>query len=117
LYLLIVGVIVVARRRSIMPTVTELVTNRPVLLVLGLVEILAGLAVILVSPQAGFSAEGIVAIIGWVLLIEGCIYLAMPMKAVQKFVKSFNKQEWYMGGGFIAALIGAYLAGSGFGMF
>lgn len=117
LYLLVVGVIVVARRRSLMPAVSELVANRPVLLVLGLVEVLAGLAVILVSPQAGFSAEGIIAIIGWVLLIEGCLYLAMPMKGVQRFVKSFNKQEWYIGGGFVAALLGAYLAGSGFGMF
>lgn len=117
LYLLIVGIIAVARRRSLMPAVTELVANRPVLLVLGLVELLAGLAVVLVSPKAGFSAEGVVAVIGWVLLLEGCLYLAMPVKGVQKFVKSFNKQEWYMGGGLVAALLGAYLAGSGFGMF
>lgn len=117
LYFLIVGIIVVARRRSIMPAVSELVANRGLILLLALTELMAGLAVILVYPKASLSADGIVAIVGWVLVVEGVLYLALPVKSVQKFVKSFNSQEWYLGGGFVSALIGAYLAGVGFGMF
>ncbi|MBI5456960.1 hypothetical protein HY969_04465 [Candidatus Kaiserbacteria bacterium] len=117
LYFLIIGVIVVARRASVMPAISQLAANRPLMLVIGLAELLAGLAIVITSARVAFSVEGAIALIGWILIIEGVLYVAMPAKAVQRFVKSFNKQEWYVSGGLVSIVLGAYLAGAGFGMF
>lgn len=117
LYFIIVGVIVLYRRKSIMPAIAQLVDNRPLLLVIALVEILAGLSVILTYPEIGPNAEGVIAVIGWILAIEGILYLALPAKVVQRFVRKFNNDTWYGTGGAIAVLLGGYLAGVGFGIF
>lgn len=114
LYFIIVGVIALYRRKSIMPAVSQLVANRALLLVFALVEILAGLAVILTYPQIGPNVEGVLAVIGWILLLEGILYLVMPMRLVQRFVRKFNNETWYGTGGAIAILLGGYLAGIGF---
>lgn len=116
LYFIIVGVVVLYRRRSIMPAVAQLVANRPLLLVIALSEILAGLAIILINPTVTPNQEGVVAAIGWILAIEGILYLALPMKSVQKFVRKFNTDTWYGTGGAISILLGGYLAAGGFGL-
>lgn len=115
LYFIIVGVLVLYRRKSIMPAVSQLVANRPLLFVIALAEILAGLAVILTFPQFSPSWEGALSIIGWVLTIEGILYLALPFRVVQRFVRKFNNDTWYGTGGAVAILLGAYLAAGGFG--
>ena len=117
LYFIIVGVIVLYRRKSIMPAIAQLAANRPLLLVIALAEILAGLSVILTYPTIEASADGVIAVIGWILAIEGVLYLAMPSRAVQRFVRKFNNETWYGTGGAIAILLGGYLAGVGFGIF
>jgi nitrate reductase gamma subunit len=116
LYFIIVGVIVLYRRRSIMPAIGQLVSNRPLLLVIALAEILAGLAIILVNPNITPDANGVVALVGWVLAVEGVLYLALPIQTVQRFVRKFNNETWYGTGGAIAILLGGYLAGAAFGI-
>lgn len=117
LYFIIVGVIVLYRRKSIMPAISQLVASRPLLLMIALAEILAGLAVILTYPSVTPTTEGLISIIGWMLVIEGVLYLAMPAKVVQRFVRKFNNETWYGTGGAIAVLLGGFLAGVGFGIF
>jgi len=117
LYFIIVGVIVLYRRKSIMPAIAQLAANRALLLVIALVEILAGLAVILSYPQIEASLDGVLAVIGWILIVEGVLYLALPVKIVQRFVRKFNNETWYGTGGVIAILLGGYLAGASFGFF
>ncbi len=117
LYFIIVGVIVLYRRKSIMPAISQLVANRPLLLVIALAEILAGLAIILTYPNITANADGVIALIGWVLAVEGVLYLAMPIQSVQRFVRRFNNETWYGTGGAIAILLGGYLAGTAYGFF
>lgn len=115
LYFLIVGLVVMFRRKSIMPTVSEIVKNRSLLLIVALVELLAGLSIIINYTEVSTSLEGIVSLVGWMLVVEGIVYLALPARYTQKMVRSFNKPAWYVGGGIVAALLGAYLAALGFG--
>jgi hypothetical protein len=117
LYFLITGIIILIRRRAVMPAVSELAGNRPVLLTLAIIEIGAGLALVLSYPTIEWSVEGVFATIGYMLLVEGVIYLAAPYKATQKFIKSFNKSEWFMSGGVGALLVGVYLVAYGFNLF
>ncbi len=115
IYFILIGGIVLYRRRAVMPAIRQLVANRPLLLVIALAEILAGLAIVLTYPLVSVSVNGLISIIGYMLIVEGIIYLSMPYKRVQKFVAAFNTPQWYGVGGVIAILAGLYLAGSGFG--
>ena len=116
LYFLIVGLVVMFRRKSVMPAVSEIVKNRSLLLIVALVELLAGLSIIINYTEVTLSLVGIISLVGWMLVVEGIVYLALPAKYTQKLVRSFNKPSWYVGGGILAALMGAYLAALGFGL-
>ncbi len=115
LYFVIVGGIVLYRRKAVMPAVSQLAANRPLMLVIALAELLAGIAIILNYPVVTASADGIVALVGWMLVVEGIIYISLPYRRVQKFIRAFNTPQWYGVGGVIALLVGLYLAGVGFG--
>lgn len=117
LYFVIVGAIVALRRKSMMPAMAELVNNRPVLLIMAFIELAAGLAVVLAYPTITVSVPGIISLVGWMMLVEGVIYLALPIRTVQKFVRRFNTNSWYVYGGAFSIVIGIYLAGVGFGYF
>ncbi|MDB5238610.1 MAG: putative rane protein [Candidatus Kaiserbacteria bacterium] len=117
LYFMIIGVVVLYRRRAVMPAVSRLVANRPLLLVIGLMEILGGIAIVLTYPMFTLDASGLISLIGLVLLIEGIVYFALPSRKVQRFVRRFNTPSWYGAGGLLSLIMGVYLAGSGFGLF
>ncbi len=115
LYFVIIGAIVLYRRKSIMPALTQIVANRPLLLVIALIELAAGLAVVLTNPNVTPDAAGLVSLIGWMLIVEAIIYLAMPYRSVQKMLRSFSSPQWYSVGAVIALLMGLYLTANGFG--
>jgi hypothetical protein len=114
LYFMLVGTIVMVRKASIMPGIAQLAANRPLIMTIAFVEIAAGLAILLVNPVLTFDWHGLIALVGWMLLAEGIIYLALPAREVQKFIKRFNTPAWYFWGGLIAVIAGIYLMAAGF---
>lgn len=116
LYFLIIGIVVLIRRKAVMPAISELAGNRPVLLTLAIIEIGAGLALVLAFPTITWSVGGIFAIIGYMLVVEGLIYLASPYRTTQRFIKAFNKSEWFMAGAVGSVLVGGYLVAYGFNL-
>lgn len=117
LYFLVVGVMVLWRKKSIMPALQELASNRALVLVIALVEIAAGLALVIARPDVTFNWQGLISLIGWMMVIEGLLYLALPAKAIRSLMSWFNKPAWFMSGGIISLLFGIYLTGIGFGLF
>lgn len=117
LYFVIVGIVAVARRDAFMPAVSQMVKNRALILTIALVELLAGLALVITRPDITFDWQGLVSLIGWMMIVEALVYLALPGKTMQKVVAWFNRPEWYVSGGVISILVGVYLAGIGFGLF
>ena len=115
LYFLIVGSIEIYRKKSIMPALNQLAANRPLLLILALIELMAGLAVVLTNPDLTLDANGLISLIGWMLLVESILYLALPYKRLQKLIKSFNTARWHGIGGVLAVIAGLYLCAVGFG--
>jgi uncharacterized membrane protein len=116
LYFLIIGIVVLIRQKAFMPAMKEMIANRSLILIVAFLELFAGLAVVITYPKVSFGVEGIISIIGWMLVVESVLYLLMPSKDVQKFMKMFNTHTWYMTGGLIGVLLGAYLTGIGFGL-
>ena len=116
LYFLIIGIVVLIRRKAVMPAVNELIGNRPVLLALAIIEIAAGLGLVLAYPKVEISVTGLFALVGYMLVVEGLLYLASPYRMTQKFMRAFNRSEWFMTGAVVSVLVGAYLVAYGFNL-
>ena len=117
LYLLIMGVLVLAKKKSVMPAVMEIAKNRALTIVLGALELAAGLAIVISYQHVSMSPIGLISLIGYMMVIEGIVYLALPVKSIQKMVRSFGNRQWFMASGIVAVLAGIYLAGYGFNIF
>jgi len=118
LYFIITGVVIMIRRDNVMPAVSRFAEERALLLVIAIVEILAGLGLILAFP--GFTLPdlaGWISVIGYMLVVEGLIYLAAPAAFTKRFIGYFNRPLWYVIGGALSVAAGLYLAGKGFGYF
>lgn len=117
LYLIIMGAIVLFKKRSVMPAVVDIAKNRALTLVLGALELVAGLAIVVAYQEVSVSPTGLISLIGYMMVVEGVVYLALPARRVQKMVRSFGNRQWYLASGVVAVLAGIYLAGFGFGLF
>jgi len=111
------GVVMLLRRRSIIPAINDFASNSGLRFIIAAIELIAGLAIVIGTQDVTLSVEGIIALIGYMMIIESLIYMAMPVKFVQKIIRSFNKPAWYQSGSAMAIVLGIYLAGSGFGFF
>lgn len=117
LYLIIMGVLVLLKKKSVMPAVMEIAKNRALTIVLGALELAAGLAIVIAFQEVSVTPVGLISLLGYMMVIEGLVYLALPMKSIQKMVRYFGNRQWFMASGVVAVLGGIYLAGFGFGFF
>ncbi|MFZ2886551.1 MAG: hypothetical protein WA021_01890 [Minisyncoccia bacterium] len=115
LYFLIAGGIVMLRQKSFMPIVMDFFGSKPLIMLVGLLELVAGLALVIAMPNVTPDWRGIISLIGYWMVAEGILYLASPYTKVHRILKNFNTPTWYTSGGLFAVLLGAYLAGKGFG--
>ncbi len=116
LYFLIAGVIVMYRQRSLMPSMTEVIGSRPLIITVAFGQLLAGLAILIAHPIFTPDWHGLITLIGAWIVIEALIYLLLPYGKVSRVLKNFNNGTWYTSGGFLAVMLGAYLTGKGFGL-
>lgn len=117
LYLIIMGVLVLLKKKSVMPAVMDIAKNRALTIVLGALELAAGLAIVIAFQEVSVSPVGLISLLGYMMVIEGLVYLMLPMKSIQKMVRYFGNRQWFMASGVVAVLGGIYLAGFGFGFF
>ena len=116
LYFLIAGGVVMLRQKSFMPIVMDFFATKPLIMLVGALELVAGLALVIAMPNITPDWRGVITLIGYTIIAEGVNYLASPYAKLHKFLKVFNNPTWYTSGGLCAVVLGAYLAGKGFGM-
>ena len=117
IYFILVGSLIMLRRKSILPAVIRFAQDRALILVFSALEIAAGLAIVIAYPIVGNSVSGIISLIGYILVIEGVLYLAAPAAFIRTMIGYFNKPIWFVIGGFLSIVAGIFLAGKGFGYF
>lgn len=115
LYFLIVGLLIMWRRESVMPAVIRFAHDRALLLIFSVIELAAGLALVIAYPVVSFSLPGVISLIGYALIVEGAFYLAAPTAFIRAMIGYFNKPMWFIIGGILSILAGIFLAGRGFG--
>lgn len=117
LYFLIAGVIMLIRRTSVVPALREFAAHSGIHFILGAIELVAGLALVIAYPTVSLDVPGAFSLIGYMMIIESLIYLALPVKTVQRVIRAFSRPVWFISGGVIAVAVGVYLTGIGFGYF
>jgi uncharacterized membrane protein len=114
-YLILIGLISITRRKMMMAAVADIAKNRSLIYVIAVLELLAGIALVISHNIWAWEAAVIITIVGWLMLIEAVCYLILPNRVVQGIFKRFNKNGWYLTCGLLAVVLGLYLAGVGFG--
>ena len=116
LYFLIAGGVIMLRQKSFTHTISEVMRSRSLIMLLGLIELAAGLAILIGHPIYTATWQGIITLIGAWMLVEALYYLSMPYTKLSRVVRTFNNSTWYTSGGLMAVVLGGYLAGKGFGL-
>lgn len=116
-YLLVAGATLMVRRGYFVPVLGAFVEQRELRMIVGFVELLAGLFLVMSHIVWSPTPALIITLIGIMTAIEGFMYLVLPDEVIEKWIAKFNVQAWYVCGGLASVVLGGYLASYGFGLF
>lgn len=112
-YLVVIGAILMARRQYFTSVFAGFVEHKLLRMTIAIVQLLAGLFLIITHNEWTPLAAGIITFFGWAMAIEGAAYLVLSDRAVGKIIRAFNTKAWYIVGGLLAIVIGLYLISIG----
>lgn len=102
-------------KQAMVETANALVRDRPLVLLLSMIGLLAGLAMVLAhNVWSGGALPVVVTLFGWILLIRGALLLFLPPEAVAGLLDFFRFEQlfyFYVG---IMLVLGLYLTYAGF---
>jgi hypothetical protein len=111
LYCILIALAMMIRKDATMDVVTAMMHNAQLLLSLGAITVIAGLAIVLShNIWSGGAVTVMVTLVGWIVLIKGSLLLFLsPEQESGIFLDSLHLQQgfyFYLGG---ALLLGIYL--------
>ncbi len=110
-YLLIMGVSLLARRRGWMHIIKEVRKNPSLTRLVAMLELLVGLVIVIFHWEwATGDWRVVVTLVGLLMTLEGAAYLLMSHKSVANIFKTFNKPGWLNVCGIVMLLLGSYVA-------
>jgi uncharacterized membrane protein HdeD (DUF308 family) len=116
LYCILAALSMMARRQATLETVTALLQNPSMMLILGVITLAAGLAMVLAhNIWSGGALVVVVTLVGWITLIKGVLFLFLPPEvAVGLFLRQLHYQQLFYLYGAISLVLGVYLTYNGF---
>ena len=116
LYCILAALSMMARGQATVETITALLQNSPMMFILGVITLLAGLAMVLAhNVWSGGARSAIVTLVGWITLIRSLLILFLPPEMVRRlFLGQLRYQQLFYLYGAIALILGVYLTYSGF---
>jgi len=116
LYCIVIAVSMMTRRQATVETVTALLQNPSMMLIVGIITLAAGLAVVLAhNIWSGGALVVVVTLVGWITLIKSLFFLFLPpeMEAGLFLGQLHYRQLFYMYTA-ISLVLGVYLTYGGF---
>lgn len=114
IYVLIMGVSVLTRRQFVMGMVSDLISNKPLIYVIAIIELLAGISLVVGHNIWVWSWPVIITIIGWLMVFEGAGFVLLPHKTMKRVVKVCNTKNMYYFWSILVIVMGVYLISVGF---
>lgn len=113
--LFVSGLIFLFRRHYFMDVVEDF-SRRPLLwMICGLMEFVAGVFLVMAHHEWTSLHAGLITALGYLLIIEGVVYLIIGEEGIKAIISFCNVPAWYITGGIICAGLGGYLTAVGFG--
>jgi hypothetical protein len=115
IYCVLFGLAMVAQKQAMLDIVAALIRNGPVLLIVEVIGVTAGLAIVLGhNVWSGGALPIVVTLLGWITLIRGVVLLFLSPEGKVYFFEMFRfAEQFYLYAG-IALVLGAYLTIAGF---
>jgi hypothetical protein len=115
LFLLILAVAELSQPATLAKTEIAMVSQPALLLVVGLITLLAGLALVLAhNIWSGGPAAILVTVLGWMLLFKGAALVILPSSTWEAIVEASGFPTHYSLYSIPSLLLGAYLTRAGF---
>jgi hypothetical protein len=116
LYCILVAVAMTIQKQAMLDSVTALLRNPPLLLVLGVFTMAVGLAMVLAhNIWSGGALAVVVTVTSWLALIKGALFLFLPPEAeAGLFLKGLAYQQFFYLYMAITLALGIYLTYGGF---
>lgn len=109
-YCIIAALSMAAHRDLTVETVTALLHDQPVLMLLGLITVAAGLALILThNIWSGGAQTIIITLIGWITLLKGLLFWFAPLTAAELYLHQLHYTQLFYFYDAISLVIGVYL--------
>ncbi|CAM2967698.1 Integral membrane protein (PIN domain superfamily) [Legionella steigerwaltii] len=108
-YLVIVSLLLLVRREIVVTAMKELMGQRAVMLVVGIITLIIGLLMVISHNVWVMGWPVIVTIIAWLILIGGLFRLYCPDTVYKIWGKVIKKSELFITTGVITLIIGLFL--------
>ncbi|MGH9543751.1 MAG: hypothetical protein ACRD23_00900 [Terriglobales bacterium] len=115
LYCILVALSMIIRRQAIVETVTTLLQDPSLMLILGAITLAAGLAMVLAhNLWSGGVLAVIVTLVGWLTLIKSLLFLFLPREMEAGLFLGLHYQQLFYFYGACSVALGIYLTYGGF---
>ncbi|HVB19927.1 MAG TPA: hypothetical protein VNF51_01400 [Candidatus Paceibacterota bacterium] len=115
LVILIAALAMAVNRRATIAMVHELMENRALLYLAGLMSLFLGVIIVLThNVWTGGALAVLVTLIGWALILRAALVLFLPHGALRNLFNSFKFEQLYYLFTLVALLLGIFLTYYGF---
>jgi uncharacterized membrane protein HdeD (DUF308 family) len=116
LYCIVCGLAEMIHRQATLDAVRALLGNPSMVLWMGMIAVLAGLAMVLGhNLWRGGALTVVVTLVGWISLLKGVLLLFLPAQSHQDlFFSAFRYEQLFYLYAAIALVLGLYLTYAGF---
>lgn len=116
LYCIVIALSMMTRRQATVETVTALLQNSSMMLIVGIITLAAGLAVVLAhNIWSGGALVVVVTLVGWITLIKSLFFLFLsPEMEAGLFLGQLHYRQLFYMYTTISLVLGVYLTYGGF---
>ena len=116
LYCIVIALSMMTRRQATVETVTALLQNSPMMLIVGIITLAAGLAMVLAhNIWSGGALVVVVTVVGWITLTKSLLFLFLPPEVeAGLFLGQLQHQQLFYLYGAFSVVLGVYLTYGGF---
>jgi hypothetical protein len=116
LYCILIALSMITRRQATVETVTALLQNPLMMLILGVITLAAGLALVLAhNIWSGGALVVVVTLVGWMALVKSLFFLFLPPEMeAGLFLRQIHYQQLFYVYSAISLVLGVYLTYGGF---
>jgi len=116
LYCILIGLSMMTHSQATVETVTALLQNPPMTLILGVITLAAGLAMVLAhNIWSGGTLVVVVTLVGWMALVKSLFFLFLPPEMETRlFLQQLHYQQFFYLYSATSLVLGVYLTYEGF---